>query len=414
MTHVKRWLGIGFCAIALAGCGGDDAEPKGVDVVTNNSSECAQEECNGDTVNNSGGNSGNNSDAVATLLGTAETATFTSVYSPQQPTGAPDLEFHPDRDQLWIVNRRAKVEGECTQSNPTSERCRSLAGFTTIIDAPGTDDQNARVLEDGNSWHFMRRPPSIAMGDNGLFATCGEAATGNFEDNDVMFIGPSLWETDLSIYAQPSGGNGSHMDMLHATPWCVGIAHEVDNVYWLFNGHVGSLDRYDFAEHHGPGNDDHSDGTIHRYVEGELSRVEDVPGHLVIDDSTNLLYVADTGNGRIISIDVTAGEQGGMFQPVYEELAEWGTMENVTVTEFVAPGTLDRPSGIALHEGTLYVSDNATGMLHAFDIETGDELASLQTELGDGELAGIEVGPNGKIWFTNLTSGELFRLDVAE
>merc|ERR1711974_36901 len=103
----------------------------------------------------------------------------------------------------------------------------------------------------------MRRPPALAMGDNGTFATCGEAATGNFEDNPAMFIGPSLWSTDLAVYAKPSGGNGSHLDMLHATPWCMGIAHEVDNVYWAFNGHVGSLDRYDFNNDHGPGNDDH-------------------------------------------------------------------------------------------------------------------------------------------------------------
>lgn len=413
MKEMKKLLALGLCTAAFTACG-SETEPEGVDIVTNNSSECVGAEC--DPVNGAtnGATNGETVDPRGALLGTAETATFTSIYAPGSPILAPDLEFHPDKDQLWVVNRREKVEGECTQSNPGSARCRSLAGLTTVIDAPGTDEQRVQILEDGNSWHFMRRPPALAMGDNGFFATCGEAATGNFEDNDVMFIGPTLWSTDLSIYAQPSGGNGSHMDMLHATPWCVGIAHEVGNVYWLFNGEVGSLDRYDFGVDHGPGNDDHSDGEIHRYIQGELSRVEDVPGHLVVDTDTDMLYVADTGNGRIVSIDINAGEQGSTFQPVYEPLAEWGTMENVTVNEFVASGTLERPSGIALADGILYVSDNATGMLHAFDLETGEEVRTLQTELGDGELAGIEIGPEGRIWFTKMTTGEIFRLDVAE
>lgn len=215
--------------------------------------------------------------------GSPESVELTLIYQPAGEYEAPDLELHPTRaNELWVVNRHPNAFGSCTERTMFGERCAALPGFTTLIFNPGTDEQREEILEDGNAWHFMRRPPALAMGANDTFATCGEAATGNFENESAMFIGPSLWSSDLDIYAQDPGPglNGSHLDMLHATPWCSGIAHERDNVYWLFNGHVGSIDRYDFVQDHGPGYDDHSDGIISRYVEGELSRVPDVPGHM--------------------------------------------------------------------------------------------------------------------------------------
>jgi hypothetical protein len=409
-------------ALALAACGGEESNDGGLQIDANNTA------ANANTGSNVAPNGATTCTADAECgegsicdieAGTCVTdmnvlpawdATITEVYVPQNAAEAPDLEFHPDRDQLWVVNRRFEAEGVCSQSDPTSARCRSLAGFTTLIDAPGTADQSVQILEDGNSWHFMRRPPALAMGDNGNFATCGEAATGNFEDNPAQFIGPSLWSTDLSIYAQPSGGNGSHLDMLHATPWCMGIAHEVDNVYWTFNGEVGSLDRYDFNEDHGPGADDHSDGEIFRYVEGELSRVENVPSHMVLDKDTNWLYVADTGNARIVRLDVTSGDVGAQFQPVYEPLADWGTMLGATFESVVGEG-LEAPSGIALGEGELLVSDNATGKVYAFDMQTWEPTRVLDTGLEPGELAGIEVGPNGALWFTNFNTGAVYKAE---
>ena len=224
-------------------------------------------------------------------------------------------------------------------------------GYTVTISNPGKADQSERVAQDGNAWHFMRRPPAIAMGNNDLFGTCGEVATGNFEDNDVMFMGPSLWSSSDDIYARPSGKNGSHMDMLHATPWCVGMAHEVDNVYWVFNGHVGSIDRYDFNEDHGPGEADHSDGEVRRYAEGTLSRVDHVPGHMEYLDGW--VYVADTGNGRVVKLDTSSGEATGDFAPIYEPLAESNQMANAMVMDVVAPGSLTRPSGLAIYDDLL-------------------------------------------------------------
>lgn len=216
--------------------------------------------------------------------GSAASVDLTVIHTPSAANEAVDLEFHPheDRNELWVITRKFHVDGICAQSNPQSARCRSLEGSVTIIFDPGTEEQQVETRTDWNAWHFMRRPPAMAMGADpttaglppGTWASCSEAATGNFEDNNVLYNGPSLWSSDLSVFAvHPSpGGNGSHLDMLHGTPWCMGIAHERDNVYWLFNGHAGSIDRYDFGEDHGAGYEDHSDGTIHRYVPGQLLR----------------------------------------------------------------------------------------------------------------------------------------------
>ena len=137
-----------------------------------------------------------------------------------------------------------------------------------IQDATG-DSPEVTMKEDGNAWHFMRRPTSIAFGTNGNLATCGEARTANYEDQPSNYNGPTLWSSDPAIFGVPPkpGQNGTHLDMLHETPFCMGIAHERDNVYWTFNGELGALDRYDFNEPHQIGGEDHADGELFRYVE---------------------------------------------------------------------------------------------------------------------------------------------------
>ncbi len=342
--------------------------------------------------------------------GAASSVTLTRIYQPNNAIESTDLDFHPDRDELWVVNRRFEVAGLCSQSNPGSARCRSLGSTTTIIFAPGTEAQSVKTLEDENSWHFMRRAPSLAMGALDTFATCGEAATGNFEDDPVTYIGPSLWSADLEIYAQPSGGNGSHLDMLHETPWCMGIAHERDNVYWLFNGDAGAIDRIDFHEDHGPGADDHSDGEVHRYLEGFVTRVPNVPSHMVFNPDDSFLYIVDTGSTRVIRMDTTSGRRGGALSPIWEPLARSGTMVDVFAEEVVAPGTLTEPSGLALHEGVLYVSDHATSELFAFDL-AGNLLRKLATGLPEGTLAGIAVGPDDRLYLVDMLQGGVYRID---
>ena len=126
-------------------------------------------------------------------------------------------------------------------------------------------------------------------------------------------MGPTLWSSDPAIFGVkplPSQ-NGTHLDMLHDSPFCVGIAHERDNVYWLFNGLLGALDRYDFREPHEIGGEDHADGELRRFVEGQLLRAPETPSHLVIDKSSGLLYAVDGGHARILRLDTTSGIENG-------------------------------------------------------------------------------------------------------
>lgn len=342
--------------------------------------------------------------------GSAGSVDLTLIHQPRNSIESTDLEFHPERDELWVVNRNFHVGGLCVESNPFSPRCRSYRSTVTIIFAPGAPEQRVETREDENSFHFMRRVPAMAMGAHDTWATCGEAATGNFDDDPTTYIGPTLWSSDLDVFARPSGANGSHLDMLHETPWCVGIAHERDNVYWLFNGEVGSIDRVDFHEDHGPGNDDHSDGEVHRYIEGFLTRVPHVPSHLEFDHRDDMLYVVDTGAARVIKLDTTTGTYGGPLHPVWEELAAHGVMDDAVGDIVVGSGTLDLPSGIALHDDVIYVSDHATSRLYAFD-HGGRLLRELDTGLPEGTLAGITVGPDDRLYFVDMRLGSVYRLD---
>lgn len=272
------------------------------------------------------------------------------------------------------------------------------------------------MLKDPNALHFMRRPTSIAFGPNGTFATCHEARTGNPEDAPTDYIGPTLWTSDPAIFGKtqppPADGsfvpNGSHLDMLHQTPFCMGIAHETENVYWTFNGQVGAIDRYDFKEPHPPGGDDHSDGEVLRYVQGSVARVENVPSHMVFD--AGQLYIADTGNARIARLDTQSGQVGSAFIP-YDPLTVHHFVDGAVIVDVVPPGTLQQPSGIALHDGVLYVTDHATSAIHAFDLE-GALIRSLDTGLPPGTLAGITIGPDGRAYFVDQLTASVLRIDV--
>ena len=116
-----------------------------------------------------------------------------------------DLDFHPTLTnmELWVVNRGTEGTGSNT---------------TTIFNA-GEEGQTSINKEDGNAWHFMSLTTGIAFSQNGNFGTSPGVYDAN-HDGGSAFTGPSLWSSDMAIYAEPSGGNGSHLDMLHASPYC--------------------------------------------------------------------------------------------------------------------------------------------------------------------------------------------------
>ena len=101
--------------------------------------------------------------------------------------------------------------------------------------------------------------------------------------------------------------------MLHATPLCMGIAHDGEsrtshgNVFWPFDGYNNTLVRYDFEKPHGPKSLDHDLANVRRYDEVQLKRVPNVPSHIVVDSATRAVYIADTGNNRIIVLNADSG-----------------------------------------------------------------------------------------------------------
>jgi|GEM_PF-3594773 len=361
-------------------------------------------------------------------------------------SGPRDLAFNPERPyELWTVNR------------PTDG--------TVLFFQPGTPQERVEARLDKFRNHFMEEVSAVAFGDYGNFATCQESRnTYNRQHNPNDFMGPTLWTADLSIYARvnqtldmdallrshqpvdpsatlgfaapvgrsfaclpstepgdkparalrpfdvaqgPNPRLGSHIDMLHQSPNCMGIAHETGNAYWAFDGLHGHLVRYDFAVDHGPGWDDHSDGIVRRYVEATVRYAADVPGHLALDKASGWLYAADPGGNRVIRLKIDSGAKAETLDPDNEPLAELSTWRGTTV-EVVASG-LKRPSGVALHGGRLFVGQATGGEIVAYDTATLAELGRMDTDAR--LLAGLEVGPDGRLYFVDTEANTLVRID---
>ncbi len=289
---------------------------------------------------------------------------------------------------------------------------------TFIVVDPGTDDAQVERRRDGYAEHFMEETAAFSF--EGLsgegkygpeFGSCGESEnTYNGMAPPNEFMGPVLWTTMLDVFAEEDPlGLGSHLDMLHQSPLCVGIAWEKDNVYWVFDGFHDRIVRNDFLADHDIGQDDHSDGVIYQYSEPEVKRVENAPGHMAFDHQSGMLYVADTGNDRILRIDTATGSQGKKLRQGDEPIDTYAAWDDVEWEEVVTD--LDKPGGLALHEGTLIVGEWGTGMLYAYTLD-GERIGSLDTEVGDEALYGIEVGPDGKLWITETATPAVLRLDI--
>jgi hypothetical protein len=324
-----------------------------------------------------------------------------------------DLDFNPRRPgELWVVNG--------------GDHSVTLIHQATAADV-GTVQVESR--RDRAYSHFMPSPSSIAFGADatndlapnaalapGTFATCQESRNGQpnglgqvvFND----FMGPVLWSSDLAIFARSDRQLGSHLDMLHQSPLCMGITWEGQgNVYWTVNGLSRSLARYDFALDHGIGNDNHDDGYIWRFLVGELGYVEGVPSHLFYDREEGALYVADTGKSRILRLHPGTSMKTGPIVPAQDEREGW-EMAGADVQEVVtaASGLLQRPSGLEISGGHLYVSDNATSTITKLR-KDGTPVAITKVEVPTGSLAGLAFGPDGRLYFVDMLGNRVLRLE---
>lgn len=304
-----------------------------------------------------------------------------------------DLEFNPaNADQLWIVNREDSS--------------------AVVIDNAGTDNQSSEKYDGLASDHFMVKPAAIAFGKEGYFATAQQEDEKTQEPTPADFMGPALWTADLDTF---DAGHAGHLDMLHNSPNASGAAWDNEgHAYWIFDGYHNSITRYDFGEPHPPGGTDHSDGVVHRYVEGEVSFVDGVPAHLEMKrkESATTLYIADTGNNRIAVLDTETGEVGERIYPNYDG----GTQRRVTGAEIktLIDGEtvgLSEPTGLELHEDRLFVSDHATSTIYAFDLD-GVLIDKLDVSgaLDGGSVMGMSINSEGELFVVTGQGNRVIRL----
>lgn len=366
--------------------------------------------CNGNK--DGGGGNTKGLDAFGNGSNDISKVTVTEIANSDDGLDVPrDLEFNPDVEgELWIINRADD-------------------SVTVVFDA-GTDSQDSTHIIDTYALHFMEEPSSISFGaatysgsDSLTFGTCQESRnTYNDQGPPNDFMGPALWSADLDVFGESNpeaiehntqvfgfyADLGSHLDMLHESPLCMGIAWETENVYWVFDGSDGTIVRYDFASDHDLGYDDHTDGVVSRFIEAEVERVEDVPSHMDIDHATGLLYIADTGNSRITVLDTTTGEEGDRLS-ASEPGVDHHEMEGVTYSTFIDGSEfgLGQPSGLTLIDGYLLVTDHANGNLFAFDLE-GNLVDWMPTGL-EG-LMGVDARSIDDIWVVDAADDKVFRI----
>jgi hypothetical protein len=315
-----------------------------------------------------------------------------------------DVAFHPDRDsQIWIVNKG------------TNSVWVGILGSSGVVTGGEVDDVSGD--------HFMAQPSALAFGDFGCTSLQTNVPSSGFATERCMatihetadptpftngapgeFMGPTLWTADASRF---NAGHATHYDMLHNSPNGMGIAWDSEHTYWIFDGYHSAIARYKFTDDHGPGGHDHADGDVARFVTGEVKRTEGVPSHMQLDADTGLLYIADTGNSRIAVLDTDTGDQGRSYGPNFDGTRQY-TMDNATLTTLLGEEAgLERPSGLEIQNGMLFVGDNANGRISAFTLE-GKLVDYLDTGLED--IKGFGFHADGDIFVVNGDQNTVVRI----
>jgi hypothetical protein len=318
-----------------------------------------------------------------------------------------DLEFHPGRvNELWVANK-------ATDS-------------ITIVHDTGLDNQTSETRLDVNRNHFLEEVSAISFGSyhpefDWQWGSAQESLnTYNGQGNPNYFMGPALWPSSLDHFAVENQNNedgllGSHIDMLHESPYGVGIAHDYDNVYWYNDGYYGELVRYDFMMDHDTGGHNHSDGVVQRYSEIQLNHSYGTPGHMVLDKETDILYISDAGGDRVIWVntdDTTYQTENIMNDSSrLETLSEYSRISGVEWGVLVEG--VNRPSGIALDGDQLFVSLNEDNSIVSYNLNSDGksavEVAIINTSASS--IMGLEIGPKGHLFYVDNARDEVIRVD---
>ncbi|MET4694037.1 YncE family protein [Endozoicomonas lisbonensis] len=333
----------------------------------------------------------------------------------------------------------------------------------TIFYCPGIKSASYKPEKrrDLASCHFMHRPTAIAFGGapsdgdapdfegqlaqnlntTGTFLTtggsCNDYTASAFMGGDYSqrtctdFMGPSLWANNLKTFAiqnndffpndlskQPFG---SHLSMIHQQPYSMGAAWDGEQAgYWTWDAGAdskyGSIVFTSITQSHGYGGHNHNGASLYRYEGTTMTRKAGtgpiIPGHMV--KYGKFLFVANPAAGRINVLDTQSGVTSGHVKPEEEWREKYTTYTKIINATFsvlnVKDLRLDTPSGLTISEDRLFVSDAATGEIHAIklDITTGNHtlIGSIRTPAR--RIAGMTVDKITKrLWFVDSISHTL-------
>ncbi len=312
-----------------------------------------------------------------------------------------DLDFKPNSNELWVANYGT-----------------SDGGTTVIFYNAGLPNQTSQFRKDSHTSHFMRFTSAIAFGDNGEWACASEIK--NTASPSSTFMGPGLWSGDTAIFASVFQNNwvsgyplGSHLDMLHQSPFAMGIAHDSLEAYWVMDGHNENICKYDYVANHSPGYDDHSAGKIWRYTDVSVTRVAGIPSHLVLDKESGWLYFIDGISKQIRRMNTHTGSVAGNLNTpstANEPLAGYYDVQGATVEVLDTLST--QPCGIEYYKQRLVVSDYDNGDIYIYSTSPSFSLLTTINTNHPG-MMGVKVGPDGHIWCVNNTDSAVYRLDVS-
>ena len=132
---------------------------------------------------------------------------------------------------------------------------------------------------------------------------------------------------------------------------------------------------------------------------------------MVLDHSNEMLYICDTGNQRIVRMNINAGEIGSQLDPYGENIEGYYSMVGANFETVIDSG-LVTPTGIDIYNTFLLVSDYSNGDILIYDLEPTNQfqlIHRLETEIID-DLMSIKVGPDGTIWCISTEANKLYQI----